>query len=114
MTMIVFEMNVEDIRVARVIYNSLIDRGVPSDRIMPIVSRYRGRKEPITLKDVQRTIGAREIAQLSNDFKTVDSCVNYGKLLAEQGPRSTLRKEIQELAERIRRSTGATHQLTAR
>ena len=47
------------------------------------------------------------IDHLSNDFNSAVAAINYGKLLAEQTPRSTLRKEIQDLATVVRRTAVA-------
>jgi pilus assembly protein CpaE len=104
MTYIVLEMTVENIRVARAQFMGLTARGVPADRILPLVSRYRGRREMITMEDAQQAIGCLRLAPLSNDYKGVLSSINYGKLLAETSPRSALRADIQNLAKSARES----------
>ena len=106
LTYLMLELNVEDIRVARALYTGVVGRGVPQDRVLPIASRYRGRRETITLAEAQRAIGCTHIGQLSNDYKAVLSSVNYGKPLSENSPRSELRLDIQKLAKSIHEMVG--------
>lgn len=98
MTYIVLQMNVENIRVARAMYSVLLSRGVPQDRMLPIVNRYRGRREMISIEDAKRAIGCESIGYLNNDYKGVISSINFGKPLYSAAPRSPLRIDIQNLA----------------
>ena len=110
MTYIVLEMTVEHIRVARSMYAALASRGVQQDHILPLISRYRGRREMISMDDAQRAIGCARIGHLSNDYKGVLASINFGKLLADSSPRSGLRADIQVLARSLRSSAvGAVH-----
>jgi len=101
LTCLVLEMNVEHIRVARSMYAALAGRGMAQDRILPLVSRYRGRREMITIEDAQRAIGCTRIGQLSNDYKAVLSSINYGKPLAVHAPKSALRLDVLNLARQV-------------
>lgn len=101
MTFIVLQMNVENIRVARALNAGLVKRGVPAELIMPLVSRYRGRREMISMDDAKRAIGSTQIGYLSNDYKGVLASNNFGKPLAENAPRSPLRSDIQTMAKSL-------------
>ena len=101
LTCLVLEMNVEHIRVARSMYAALAGRGLAQERILPLVSRYRGRREMITMEDAQRAIGCTRIGQLSNDYKAVLSSINYGKPLAVNAPKSALRMDVLGLARQV-------------
>jgi pilus assembly protein CpaE len=105
MTYIMLQMNVENIRVARAMCGALIARGVPQDRIMPLVNRYRGRREMISMEDAKRAIGCDNIGYLSNDYKGVISSINFGKPLSSAAPRSPLRADIQNLARALQQAT---------
>lgn len=101
MTYLVFEMNVEDIRVAKALYGSLLARGVAAERVMPLVNRWQKRwirREMISLDQARRAIGCSTLETLSNDYKAVLSNVNLGKPLSATAPRSALRLDIQKLA----------------
>lgn len=104
MTYLMLELNVEDIRVARATYSALASRGIPPERILPLASRFRGRREMISLAEAQRAIGSTQLGHLSNDYQSVLSSINYGKPLAANSPRSVLRQDIQNLAQGIRAS----------
>jgi pilus assembly protein CpaE len=104
MTYLMLELNVEDIRVARAIYSALTNRGIAPERVLPLASRFRGRREMITLAEAQRAIGSTQLGHLSNDYQSVLSSINYGKPLAANSPRSILRQDIQNLAQGVRAS----------
>jgi pilus assembly protein CpaE len=104
MTYLMLELNVEDIRVARAIYSAMTNRGIAPERILPLASRFRGRREMITLAEAQRAIGSTQLGHLSNDYQSVLSSINYGKPLAANSPRSILRQDIQSLAQGVRAS----------
>lgn len=107
MTYILLQMNVENIRVARSLNAGLVKRGTPAETIMPLVSRYRGRREMISMDDAKRAIGAMQIGSLSNDYKGVLASNNFGKPLAENAPRSVLRHDIQTLAKTLQQASTA-------
>jgi pilus assembly protein CpaE len=107
MTYILLQMNVENIRVARAMNAGLVKRGVPAELIMPLVSRFRGRREMISMDDAKRAIGSTQIGYLSNDYKGVLASNNFGKPLAENAPRSPLRYDIQNLAKTLQNASTA-------
>jgi pilus assembly protein CpaE len=97
-TLLVFQMNVNDLRIAKGILNGLCRQGLSSDSIVPVASRHRKRWGMLSLQDVQRTLGYSHLGSLSNDFTSAQTAVNYGQPLAECAPRSTLRRDIRSLA----------------
>ena len=107
MTYIVLQMNVENIRVARALNAGLVKRGVPAELIMPLVSRYRGRREMISMDDAKRAIGSTQIGYLNNDYKGVLASNNFGKPMAENAPRSALRLDLQNLAKTLQNASTA-------
>jgi pilus assembly protein CpaE len=101
-TFLPFELNVEDIRLTRVLHRSLLHRNVPADRIHPLANRYRSKHQMISLDEARQAIGSTNLDHLSNDYKVAVTSINLGKTLSQFAPRSSLRTEIKALAERVR------------
>lgn len=97
-TLIVLEMSVVDIRIARSMVNALTDMRVPRERIALVVNRYRKRNPQITLEHVENAFPDTRIHRVSNDFESVIRAVNTGKTLSDSMPRSDVRKDIKEIA----------------
>lgn len=111
LTLIVFQLSVKDIRVARDTFSALRDRGVPPNRIMPLVSRYRKRHSMITLEEAQTALGKSVvIGRISNDYKSAIRGINYGQPLADAAKRSSLRREIRQIAAKIHKSCSVEQQ----
>lgn len=98
MTLIVFQPLVKDIRVARNMIKALSDKGVPLERIQPIMNRYRKRGEMISFDEATKALGGIKPECLSNDYTSALLGINYGKLLSSAAPRSALRKDLVHLA----------------
>jgi len=109
---IVFEMNVRSIRIARNIYSALTARNVRPEFLIPVANRYRGRREAISLDKAQSAIGCERIATLSNDFRNVLECMNFGRTLADQAPRSALRRDICVCVDCVRSAIATRRQLS--
>ncbi len=97
-TLIVFQPVVKDIRITRGLLNALADRGVPTERLKPIMNRYRKRHEMIGLEEVKKALGGVMPQCLSNDYASASRGINYGKLLSSTAPRSALRRDMVQLA----------------
>ena len=101
LTLVVFQLSVKDIRMARAILSFLTARGVAGESILAAVSRYRRRGLPIALEEAKRVLPEFRLECLSNDFTAVSQSANFGQPLAQAAPRSPLRKELQQWASRI-------------
>lgn len=97
-TLIVLQLNVKDIRSARHLLSTLAERGVPADRIVPLVNRYQKRRSMITLKEAQLALGGVRFEYVSNDYRNVMRGINFGQPLAQVAPRSALRRDLRQLA----------------
>jgi len=97
-TLVVFQPAVKDIRVARGLLSDLADRGVPAERLKPIMNRYRKRREMIGVEEAQKALGGVAPLCVSNDYASASRGINYGQLLSATAPRSALRKDFVELA----------------
>jgi pilus assembly protein CpaE len=99
-TLLVFQLTVKDVRVAREMLSQLAARGVPADRIIPVANRYWKRSHMLTLDEAQRALGVTPTV-ISNDFKSAINAVNFGQLLAQAARRSVLRDDLRKLAQKI-------------
>lgn len=105
LTLIVLQLTVKDVRVARNMMTALGERGVPPERVLPLVNRYRkGRKgrRTITLQEAQKALGVKPFL-VSNDFKRAVRAFNFGQLLSRSAKRSALRKDLRNLALHVAR-----------
>ena len=84
-----------------------IQRGLPlirralvggEQQIRVIVNRYQG-GEAITIKDIERTLGLKVYATLSNDYEAVITSVNSGKPLILQAATSKYVKDLRALGD---------------
>lgn len=100
-TLLVMQLCVKDIRVARVMRNALIESGVESGRIVLVANRFNKRRSMVNVEDAIAVFGAR-IERVQNDYKPACVALNFGQPLAEAAPRSALRRDIARLAAKIR------------
>jgi pilus assembly protein CpaE len=100
MTIVLFQLNVKDIRHARSIMAALAERGVPADRIVPMASRWH-RRSPVSLADACRALSLTTIDRIENDFRSAISAMNYGQPLRKAAPRSGLMRDMRKLALRV-------------
>ena len=103
-TLIPFQVTIKDIQVARQILSALKDRGVNTDRVLPIASRYRKRGQTISLDEARRALGladSQTVGTIANDYVAVTEAANLGKPLSQASPRSDYRKDVQKLATMI-------------
>lgn len=105
LTVVVFELIVADIRCARDVINALEERGVPSERVLPVANRYRKRNPMLSFEDAQKALGGRDLAYVTNDYESAMRSLNLGKLFAEVAPRSPMRKDLRDLALRVEART---------
>jgi pilus assembly protein CpaE len=105
-TLIVLQPMIKDIRVAKRMLTALMDRGIPMERIKPIINRYRKRRQMITMEDAQSVMGEIPLVRVSNDYTSAVRGINYGKPLAYAAPRSPLRRDVAELAAQMCTTNG--------
>ena len=96
--LIVMQLSIKDLRVARLMMQDLLDNGIESDKLIPVISRYRRRTSVIEPEEAQRALGRDALEMLSNDFTSASQAINYGQPLSQSAPRSLLRREIQNLS----------------
>jgi pilus assembly protein CpaE len=96
--LIVMQLTIKDIHVARRLRGALLDRGVAAGRIVPVINRHRKRKQMIGLDECRRALDVSEIELIGNDYRNAIRGINFGQPLAEAAPMSSIRKDIRRLA----------------
>jgi pilus assembly protein CpaE len=97
-TLIVFQVSVKDIRIARTMRAGLLERGVSPDRIVLLANRYRKRHSMIDAKEVQTALGGVGFERIRDDFRSAIRSLNYGRPLSQVAPRSTMRRDLRRFA----------------
>ncbi|MEX1015438.1 MAG: hypothetical protein WDZ31_01735 [Phycisphaeraceae bacterium] len=100
--LLVFQLSVKDLRMARTMLASLSRHGVARSRIQPVVSRYARRHQMISMQEATRVLGDMPLTCVRNDYRSAIRGLNYGQALADAAPRSTLRSDLQKLVATIR------------
>jgi pilus assembly protein CpaE len=105
--LIVFQLSVKDIRVARSMLRSLTDQGVNPGAVNLVVARYH-RRSVIPLSQAKEALGRDTLELVSSDYRHSIESMTYGQPLAEVAPRSPLRKEIRDMALKLMGTPAAT------
>lgn len=103
-TLLLLQLTIKDIRIARQMLASLMAHGVSANSLKVIVNRYRKRGQLISLEEAREALAMAPSATLTclaNDYHTVTEAVNLGKTLAQAAPRSEFRRDLQGLATSI-------------
>jgi Flp pilus assembly CpaE family ATPase len=103
-TLLLLQLTIKDIQVARQMLLRLKEAGVAPDRVLVMATRYRKRTLLITPEEAKKALGldaSQSLGLLSNDFAAVQEAVNFGKPLSQSAPRCDFRKELQKLAAQI-------------
>jgi Flp pilus assembly CpaE family ATPase len=110
-TVLLLQLTIKDIRVARQMLTSLRERGVPADAIYLVANRYRKRGTMVRIDEAMHALGLNESQELlttANDFCAVTEAVNLGRRLVDAAPRSDFRRDLQKLAATIAKARAAS------
>ncbi len=116
-TLLVLQMTVKDLAMARSMLRALRGRGVSDDSLTIVVNRYQRRRHMLTFEDARKTLGDVPLTTLSTDYNNAIKGLNYGQPLAEAASRSVLRRELRDLSTKYRKQyqetsnaiSGGTH-----
>jgi pilus assembly protein CpaE len=97
-SMVVMELDVVSVRTARHLLRALRERDVPLDSLMGVVNRYRKRSRSLTLDDVGDALEGCAVKLVRNDYTSACKAANFGQPLAKAAPRSTIRRDVRDLA----------------
>jgi len=101
LTFVVLQRNVKDIRMAKILLDCLSRQNVASDRVAPIISRYRKGNTTINLDQCKTTLGWSTLELVSEDPPSAVRAINLGQPLSKAAPRSLLRKDLVHLAKKV-------------
>lgn len=96
-TLIVMQLSVKDVRVAREMWKSLLESGVPAQDIILLVSRYHKRGWSISLEEARQAISCDTLMHIDDDFHAAAHSIDLGEPLSRTAPASSLRKNIRKL-----------------
>jgi Flp pilus assembly CpaE family ATPase len=104
--LLVFQLNVKDLRIARSMLDALDERGVSRSNITGIANRF-AKRPAISIDDAAKVLDGIEVKVVRNDYASALEGLNYGKTLSQVAPRSPLRKDVQDLAASIAQAAAA-------
>ncbi len=105
--LLVFELMVKDVRLARAMLDWLDVLGISRGHVIPVANRY-ARRPPISVNDAAMVLGGGvNVKCLRSDFGAVSEAANFGKTLAQVAPRSPFRKDLLELCASLATSGAA-------
>jgi len=99
---VVFQLMIKDVNTARAIISSLIDAGIARERILPLANRVKKRGPLVRFEDTRKALGLSSCRSIRSDWRKAMKSVNCAKPLAEAVKRSGLRRDIRQLAVKVR------------
>ena len=100
--LLVLQLSVPSIRNAHRLYKSLVQYGMPPEKIHLVVNRFTP-NSPISVQDVEEQLKTSVFAVVPNDYQTVQAALDFGRPLLSDSPDSPVRKAIADVAARIYR-----------
>ncbi len=100
--LVILELSVPSIRNAQRLYKSLVQYGMPPEKIHLVVNRYTS-NSPISVQDVEEQLKISVFAVIPNDYQTVQAALDFGRPLLSDSPDSPVRKAIAAMASQIYR-----------
>ncbi len=108
-TLLVFQLTVKDLRLARAMLAGLAERGISTDSILLLANRYCKRKSMISPAEASRAFADQPVHCVSNDFRSAIRSLNYGQPIARVAKRSRLRRDIRQLAKNLAKAHANTN-----
>jgi pilus assembly protein CpaE len=108
--LIVTQLGVPFIRNASRIYQCLLEMGAEEERIDIILNRCKANFERISPEEVESHFGRPIFAMIPNDYRRVQTALDFGHPIMADSPSSPARVAIQEIARKIASDeTGEKH-----
>lgn len=103
--LVVFQLTVKDIDLARSTISFLADRGLSRERIIPVANQVWKRGPFLKLREGRQAIGADSICSIRNNVRKAVKSINRGRPLASVARWSKLRRDFHKLATIVCRLT---------
>ena len=99
--LIITQLGVPFIRNATRIYECLLQMDTDEDRIEIVLNRCKANFERITPEEVETHFGRPVFALIPNDYRRVQTALDFGHPIVADAPNSPARVAIQEMARRL-------------
>ncbi len=99
--LLLVELLVPTVRNAQRILDSLREGGFNLERTKLVCNRTGCDAIALSVEDVCQTLSLPEFASVSDDWQTVSGAINLGETLQSMSPKSRVRQEIKEIANRL-------------
>lgn len=110
--LIVFQLNVKDLKAARMTAKTLRDRGVQATPLL-VANRVRKGKSQVTVVEAQKALDAETLRTLPDDPEAALRALAGGEALSDAAPKSPLRRAILSLAAEVAPATVDDESATA-
>jgi len=104
--LIVTQLGVPFIRNASRIYQCLLEMGADEERIDIVINRCKANFERISPDEVKAHFGRPVFAMIPNDYRRVQTALDFGHPIMDDSPTSPARVAIQEMARKIASEEG--------
>jgi pilus assembly protein CpaE len=99
--LLVTQLGVPFIRNATRIFQCLVEMDTDEDRIEIVLNRCKANYERISPEEVESHFGRPVFAMIPNDYRRVQSALDFGQPIVTDSPSSPVRLALQEMARRI-------------
>lgn len=99
--LIVLQLIVPSVRNSLRLYRTLMNYGMPDDRVHIVVNRFKKNVGRIGPDDVEKQFGKKVFGTLPNDYQCVTNSLDFGHPLMADAPNSPVRTAIRELATQL-------------
>ncbi len=99
-TLLVLQLTVKDLRCARATLDALRGRGVETTAVIPVANRFV-KRQLISLEEANKALGGVDVLPIRNDYAPAIHGLNFGQTLSEAGPRSSIRRDVQDLLAKL-------------
>jgi pilus assembly protein CpaE len=101
LAVVVFQLTVRDVAMAKSRVDFLTECGVARNHILPLANRVRKRGPLLRLEDSEQVIGMKPFHCVRNSWRTAVRCLSHGQPLAQGAKRSGLRRDYRKIIKKI-------------
>lgn len=99
--LIVFQLTVKDVNIARSMVLSLTKSGIANEKIISLANRVTKRGPLVRLEDGKKAVGVKSCLAIRSDWRKAMKSVNSARPLAQVVQKSALRSDFRKLAAKV-------------
>jgi pilus assembly protein CpaE len=99
--LLVLQLIVPSVRNATRLYRTLMNYGMPDERVHLVINRFKKNVGRIMPEDVEKQFGKKAFGIVPNDYQCVTNSLDFGHPLMADAPNSAVRTAIRELATQL-------------